>query len=67
MLSGSLRLISSTKTLPGSFAVRAVGEESDPDEVMLDMEELMETSTHSIRINFNTVRTGHISARGMAA
>ena len=47
--------------------MRAVGEESDPDEVMLDMEELMETSTHSILINFNTVRTGHISARGMAA
>ena len=45
-----------------SFVVRADGEEIDPDEVMLDMEERMEKSIDSIRTNFNTVRTGRANA-----
>ena len=44
------------------FVVRADGEEIDPDEVMLDMEERMEKSIDSIRTNFNTVRTGRANA-----
>ena len=43
-------------------ALRADGEEIDPDEVMLDMEERMEKSIDSIRTNFNTVRTGRANA-----